>query len=89
MTLSNSPVLIHLLSANRIFLAGLIGAWWCHGAAYANSAMSWVPAYEIEDSVNALQTDLGGGRTVAHTINRIALQFWVPIEGTLTLDKRV
>jgi hypothetical protein len=51
--------------------------------------MSWVPAYGIKDSVDALQTDLGGGRTVARSLSRLALQFWIPIEGMLALDKRV
>ena len=74
---------------NQIVLAGLMGTLWCHGVVHANTAMSWVPAYGIKDSINALQTDLGRGRTVAESLSRLALQFWIPIEGMLVLDKRV
>jgi hypothetical protein len=74
---------------NRIVLAGLIGTLWHHGVVYANTAMAWVPAYGILDSVNALQTDLGRGRTAAQSLSRLALQFWIPVEGMLVLDKRV
>jgi hypothetical protein len=62
---------------------------WHHGVVYANTAMAWVPAYGILDSVNALQTDLARGRTVAQSLSRLALQFWIPVEGMLVLDKRV
>ena len=58
-------VVILVALTNRIVLAGLIGTLWHHGVVYANTAMAWVPAYGILDSVNALQTDLGRGRTVA------------------------
>ena len=78
----------HFLCATSKFFAGLAGAAWCFGSAFANAVMSWVPAYQIQESVDALQTGLGG-QAVAQTIGRIALQFWVPVEGTLTLDKRV
>jgi sugar phosphate isomerase/epimerase len=77
------------LSARRILLAGLIAAWWFQDSAPANSVMSWVPAYGIKDSIEALQTDLGEGRTIAQSLNRLALQFWIPVEGALALDHRV
>lgn len=64
------------------------GAWRCVSSAHANSTMSWVPAYEVQACADSLLTSLGNGRTVAQTMDRIALQFWIPVEGTLTLDKR-
>ena len=57
---------------NRIVLAGLIGTLWHHGVVYANTAMAWVPASGILDSVNALQTDLGRGRTAAQSLSPLA-----------------
>jgi hypothetical protein len=70
-------------------LVGLVGALFWPGQAQANCAMSWVPAYEIRGSADALQTGLGDGLTAGRALSRIALQFWVPLEGVLTLDKRV
>ena len=50
--------------------------------------MSWIPAYEIKNSAEALQTDLGDGRSLAQAIDRVALQLWSPVDGDLSLDKR-
>jgi hypothetical protein len=69
-------------------LAGLLGACF-HCPAQANSAMSWIPAYEVKDSADGLLTNLGGGRTATHTLSRIALQFWIPADEDLALDKWV
>ena len=66
-----------------------MAAWGFQGSAPANSVMSWVPAYGIKDSIEALQTDVGGGRTIAQSLDRLALQFWIPVEGALALDNRV
>jgi hypothetical protein len=73
--------------ASRL-LAVLAGGWWSDAAAVANPVMSWIPAYQIQESADALQKRLGGARTAAQTISGIALQFWTPVEGALTLDKR-
>jgi hypothetical protein len=51
--------------------------------------MSWVPAYEVENSVDALHAPLDDGRTVGQALSRLALQFWVPDGENLILDKRV
>jgi Glycosyl hydrolases family 18 len=88
--MSTSAVLrIKSLYANRIFLTGMMAAWCFQGSAQANTVMSWVPAYGIKDSIEALRTDLGQGRTVAQSLSRLALQFWIPIDGALALDRRV
>ncbi len=50
--------------------------------------MSWVPAYEVQECADSLLTNSGNGGSVAQTMDRIALQLWVPVEGTLILDKR-
>ncbi|MFZ0711120.1 MAG: glycosyl hydrolase family 18 protein [Terrimicrobiaceae bacterium] len=85
-----SPVVkIKFLRASRILLTGLVAAWWFQGSARANSVMSWIPAYGIKDSIEALQTDLGEGRTIAESLDRLALQCWIPVKGALALDSRV
>jgi hypothetical protein len=69
-------------------LAGLAGL--CFIAeSRANTVMSWVPAYEVENSVDALHAPLDDGRTVGQALSRLALQFWVPDGENLILDKRV
>lgn len=55
----------------------------------ANTVMAWVPAYGIHASAGALAKPLGGGRTVAEALSRIALQFWIPVDGNLAVDQRV
>jgi hypothetical protein len=69
-------------------LAGLADLCFVAGS-QANPVMSWVPAYEFGNSVDALQAPLGDGRTVGETLSRLALQFWVPDGENLVLDKRV
>lgn len=69
-------------------LAGLAGL--CFIAeSLANTVISWVPAYEVENSVHALQAPLDDGRTLGQALSRLALQFWVPDGENLILDKRV
>ena len=54
------------------FLAGWAGLSFV-ATSQANTVMSWVPAYEVEHSVDALQAPLGEGRTVGQTLSRLAL----------------
>lgn len=84
--LTASLMKIRFLWAVPMLLTEFIGTWGC--PARANSTMSWVPAYEVQESADSLLSNLGNGRTVAQTMDRIALQLWVPVEGALTLDRR-
>jgi Glycosyl hydrolases family 18 len=80
---------IHLRDFATCLLACLMGVSCLQDSVEANTVMAWVPAYGIGDATGTLAIPLGGDRTVAEVLSRIALQFWIPINGNLALDKRV